>query len=87
MFRVFLGGVPGFLWVFLVFLGMLLVSLGCSGFLGGVPGFLGVPGCAGVPVFRCSGVPVFLEVLHALTRGLRHDLGPFTRLRHFHLQN
>ena len=53
----------GFFWgVFLfslgvpVFLGMLLVSSGCSGFLGGVPVFLGVPGCSGVP---CSGVPVF----------------------------
>ena len=69
----FLGGVPGFLGVFLVF-------LGCSRFFGGVPGFLGVFqvfwGCSwffrcsgmfrDVPVFRCSGVPVFLEVLHAI---------------------
>ena len=39
----FFGGVPGFLWVFRVFLGMLLVSSGCSGFFGGVPGSLGVP--------------------------------------------
>ena len=50
---------------------------GVPGFLEGVPG---VPGfshcsrCSGVfrgvpvfrvPVFRCSGVPVFLELLHA----------------------
>ena len=72
----FLGGVPGFLGVFRVFWGVFLV------FLGGVPGFLGVfrvfwrvvPGfrwCSGF--FGCSGVPVFLEVLHAKGNGL--DLG------------
>ena len=31
----------------------------------GVPGCSGVP-CSGVLVFRCSGVPVFLELLHAV---------------------
>ena len=47
----FLGGVSGFLGVFWVFWG------GVPGFLAGVPGFLGVPGC--------SGVLVFLGVLHS----------------------
>ena len=60
----FLGGVPGFLWAFRVFLRMLLVSSGCSGFFGWCSWFFG---CSvmfrDVPVFR---VPVFLEVLHAL---------------------
>ena len=32
----------------------------------GVPVFRGVPGCSGVMVFRCSGVPVFLILVHAL---------------------
>ena len=50
----FSGGVPGFLGVFRVFWGVFRV-------LGGVPGFLGVPGC--------SGVPVLLEVLHAVIYG------------------
>ena len=45
-----LGGVPGFLG-------------GVPGFLGGVPGFRWCSGFLGVP--GCSGVPVFLEVLHA----------------------
>ena len=48
----FLGGVSGFLGVFWVFWGG-----GVPGFLAGVPGFLGVPGC--------SGVLVFLGVLHS----------------------
>ena len=57
-----------FLRAFLVFLGCSGFSWECSGFLGGVPGFSGVSECSvmfrcsGVP---CSGVPVFLEVLHA----------------------
>ena len=60
----------GFLEIFWVFL---YVFRGVPGFLEGVPGFShcsgcsgvfrGVPGCAGVP---CSGVPVFLELLHAI---------------------
>ena len=42
---------------------------GVPGFLGGVPGFLGsVPDFSVVP--ECSGVPVFLEVLHAQKRPL-----------------
>ena len=49
----FLGGVSGFLGVFWVFWG----GGGVPGFLAGVPGFLGVPGC--------SGVLVFLGVLHS----------------------
>ena len=61
----FLGGVPGFIGVFLDFLGCSWFSWECSGFLGGVPGFR---------VFRnvhwCSGVPVFLEVLHAFGNSL-----------------
>ena len=78
-----LGGVPGFLGVFRVFWGR------CSGFsegvfrvfwgvfrvLGGVPGFWGVPGR--------SGVPVFLEVLHAFTLSwtIFHEKGiPFVYL-------
>ena len=48
----FWGGVSGFLGVFWVFWGG-----GVPGFLAGVPGFLGVPGC--------SGVLVFLGVLHS----------------------
>ena len=40
------------------------ISMGVPGFLGGVPGFLaGVPGFLGVP--GCSGVLVFLGVLHS----------------------
>ena len=54
----FLGGVLGFLGVFLVFCVVFRV-------LGGVPGFLGVPGFSGM--FRCSRVPVFVEVLHAFS--------------------
>ena len=57
--------VPGFLGVCSGF------SRECSWFSGGVPGFLGgvrvlggVPGFLGVP--GCSGVSVFLEVLHAV---------------------
>ena len=57
MFQAFWGGVPGFLGVFRVFWGVFLVFWGVFLVLGGVPGFLGVPGCSGVPVFRCSGVP------------------------------
>ena len=57
MFRFFFGG------VFLVFFAMFRVFGRCSGFFGGVPGFSGVPECS--VMFRCSGVPVFLEVLHA----------------------
>ena len=50
-----LGGVPGFLGVFLVF-------WGCLGFSeGGVADFRW---CSGM-FRRCSGVPVFLKVLHA----------------------
>ena len=74
----FLGGVPGFLEGVPEFLGgCSWFSWGCSGFWGAVPGFWGavpgfwvfrdVPGCSGVP---CSGVLVFLEVLHALENGL-----------------
>ena len=39
---------------------------GCSGMFRGVQvfrGVPGVPGCSGV--FRCSGVPVFLVLVHA----------------------
>ena len=57
---------------FCAFLGILE---GAPGFLGGGPGFLGVfrvfwgvflvfGGCSGM--FQCSGVPVFLEVLHVV---------------------
>ena len=48
----FSGVVPGFLESVPGFLGVFRV-------LGGLPDFLGVPGC--------SGVPVFLEVLHAVS--------------------
>ena len=41
------------------FRGLLRVFWGVFPVLGGVPDFLGVPGC--------SGVPVFLEVLHAIS--------------------
>ena len=58
----FLGGVPGFRGVFLVFLGCSWFSWECSGFLGGVPECSVMFRCSGVP---CSGVPVFLQVLHA----------------------
>ena len=68
-----------FLYVFRGVPGFLEGVPGCSGFsrrcsvvfqvfhtVPGVPGcsrvFRGVPGCSGVP---CSGVPVFLELLHA----------------------
>ena len=73
----FFGVFRAFSGVFLVFLGVFRVVLGCSGFSWGFPGFLGcvpgflggVPGFSVVPecsvMFRCSGVPVFLEVLHA----------------------
>ena len=65
----FSGGVPGFLGkVFRVFRGVFRV-------LGGVPGFLGVPGR--------SSVPVFLEVLHAITLSctIFHEKGtPFIYL-------
>ena len=50
VFRVFLG-------VFRVFLGMFRVFWGSSGFFGWSEMFRDVPGC--------TGVPVFLEVLHA----------------------
>ena len=66
-FWIFLGVFRIFGRVFLVFLGVFRVFWGCSGFFGGVPGFWvfrDVPGCSGVPVFR---VPVFLEVLHAIS--------------------
>ena len=54
-----------FQWVFQAFWGVFLVFWGCFGFSGGgVPGFLaGVPGFLGVP--GCSGVLVFLGVLHS----------------------
>ena len=48
-----------------------IVKFGVPGFFGcsGVPGcsevFRSVPECFGVPVFRCSGVPVFLVLVHA----------------------
>ena len=62
----FFRGVPGFLGVFRAFSGVFLVFLGCSGFFGGCSWFFG---CSGM--FRdvpCSGVPVFLEVLHAISK-------------------
>ena len=40
----------------------------CSGVFRAFHAVPGVPGCSGVfqcPVFRCSGVLVFLELLHA----------------------
>lgn len=54
-----------FQWVFQAFGGVFLVFWGCFGFSwGDVPGFLaGVPGFLGVP--GCSGVLVFLGVLHS----------------------
>ena len=77
MARHLLFEISGFFFgVFRVFLGCSGLFLGCSwfswgvpGFLGGVPGFSVVPECSvmfRVPLFRCSGVPVFLEVLHAV---------------------
>ena len=45
--------------MFLVFRGLFRVFWGVFRVLGGVPDFLGVLGC--------SGVPVFLEVLHAIS--------------------
>ena len=67
MFRAFSG-------VFLVFLGVFLVFLGYSGFWGDVPGFSVVPKCS--VMFRCSGVPVFLKVLHAVNYGrVEHQAG------------
>ena len=63
----------GFLEVFWVFL---YVFRGVPGFLEGVPGssgfftlfpvFRGVPGCSGVPVFRCSGFPGITTCLNVL---------------------
>ena len=49
-----------------------MVKFGVPGFFGcfGVPGcsgvFWSVPECFGVPVFRCSGVPVFLVLVHVI---------------------
>ena len=49
-----------------------MVKFGVPGFFGcsGVPGcsgvFWSVPDCFGVPVFRCSGVAVFLVLVHAI---------------------
>ena len=54
MFLIFGGGVPGFLGSVPGFLGEFRVFWGVFRVLGGVPGFLGVPGCSGVLVFRCS---------------------------------
>ena len=51
------------------FLGVFQVFWVCSRFFGGVPGFSGVPECS--VMFRCSGVPVFLEVLHANRNNLK----------------
>ena len=48
-----------------------IVKIGVPGFLA-VPVFRGagvfrsVPECFGVPVFRCSGVPVFLVLVHVI---------------------
>ena len=63
VFRIFWGVFRVFFATFLVFLWVFRVFGRCSGFFGGVPGFSGVPECS--VMFRCSGVPVFLEVLHA----------------------
>ena len=69
MFRAFSGVLLVFLGVFRVFLecsgfswGCSGLSWECSGFFGGVPGFSVVPECS--VMFRCSGVPVFQEILH-----------------------
>ena len=49
-----------------------IVKFGVPGFFGcsGIPGCSGVfrsgPNCFGVPVFRCSGVPVFLVLVHVI---------------------
>ena len=49
-----------------------VVKFGVPGFFGcsSVPGCSGVfrsgPSCFGVPVFRCSGVPVFLVLVHVI---------------------
>ena len=62
-------GVPGFLEDVP---GCSRFSRRCSGVFQVFHTVPGVPGCCGgvpvfrVPVFRCSGVPVFLELLHAI---------------------
>ena len=49
-----------------------IVNFGVQGFFScsGVPGcsgvFRSVPECFGVPVFPCSGVPVFQILVHAI---------------------
>ena len=41
-------------------------SFGCSDVPGCSGVFRSVPECFGVPVLRCSGVPVFLVLVHAI---------------------
>ena len=66
----FLGGVPGFLEGVPDFWEGVPGFLGCSGIFGGVPGFWVLPDVPGCSVFRFSGVPVFLEVLHAVVKSV-----------------
>ena len=69
-FRGFFRGVPGFVWGVPGFLGVFRVLGGCSWFFGCSEMF------RDVPVFRCSGVPVFLKVLHAVNYGrVEHQKG------------